>query len=653
MRCNKGGITLAHKDKTFAGYLEDEYYDMMFNRLKTYVYQNKGRLNLHTGLVPDPSYVALDDIHVMGVTFKETEDDRILFRAAVQADIVVKGKTRRDYEEDMTSAWFAVSFTGILRGGLTMVTITSVEDYTKECFSKEDALTKFLVPYVYAKDLDLHAEKFLKKYCPRALETPMPLPIKEVLEAMCLTVYPAPLPDGIFGRTYFNSATVDIYKNHNSVEIISAEIEEGTILVSPDSFFMRNIGCTHNTIIHECVHWDKHYKFFELQKLINPELTSISCKVVEQYKKGKDELSNELEWMEWQASAIAPKILIPARTGRMKLNEILISLTHAFPTTRRAEIMQLAISEFADFFKVSTMAAKIRAIELGFEQAAGVFNYVDGHYYPPFSFTKGALKKDQTFIIDRNNAIFESTFNETLAKEYRAGHFIHAGGMFVINDPKYVHIQEDAEAELTDYALEHIDECCLIFNRETRVSKHYDDSYYRICFLCRDADSKSFVEANFNPREGRNEDVLKRAQEMSTIMAEAKRVSEILADIPSSFCGTLDYHVKRRGYTNEKMEERTGISSRMIQDYRNKRDAKPTLPSVLALCIGLNLQPAFSYDLISKAGHNIMIPMEENLVYQYLINNHHMENIRMWNQKLQDAGIAQQLPKNGNKITAP
>jgi hypothetical protein len=41
--------------------------------------------------------------------------------------------------------------------------------------------------------------------------------------------------------------------------------------------------------------------------------------------------------------------------------------------------MELAISEFADFFKVSTTAAaKIRAFELGFEQAAGVFNYVDG-----------------------------------------------------------------------------------------------------------------------------------------------------------------------------------------------------------------------------------------------------------------------------------
>lgn len=46
-----------------------------------------------------------------------------------------------------------------------------------------------------------------------------------------------------------------------------------------------------------------------------------------------------------------------------------------------------------------------------------------------------------------------------------------------------------------------------------------------------------------------------------------------------------------------------------------------------------------------------MLPSEEYLVYRYLINNHHMENIFMWNQKLQDAGIAQQLPKNGNKYT--
>ena len=95
MRCKtKEGFLLARKDKSFAAYLEDQYYDLMFKRLKSYIFQNRGGLNLHTSLVPDPSYTELDDLHVMGVSFKETEDDRILFRAAVQADVIVKGRSR-------------------------------------------------------------------------------------------------------------------------------------------------------------------------------------------------------------------------------------------------------------------------------------------------------------------------------------------------------------------------------------------------------------------------------------------------------------------------------------------------------------------------------------------------------------------------------
>lgn len=82
-------IPLSRKVKSFAAYLEDQYYDQMFIRLKSYIFQNRGRLNLHTSLVHDPSYIELDDLHVMGVSFKETEDDRILFRAAIQTDIIL------------------------------------------------------------------------------------------------------------------------------------------------------------------------------------------------------------------------------------------------------------------------------------------------------------------------------------------------------------------------------------------------------------------------------------------------------------------------------------------------------------------------------------------------------------------------------------
>ena len=637
---------MSKKYDTFAAYLEDVYYNQIFSKIKSYLFNNKGRLDLSTSVVPDPSYVELSDFQIMSINYHESDTDRIECKIAIRAEVEISGRGRRDYESDTTECWLSIPFSATLKNGLKNVNIGYASEYSRELFRAEDALTKYLVPYIYAKDLDKHAEKFLERYCPRALKEPMPLPIKEIVEQMGLTVYHAPLPGGIFGRTYFNDTNVKVYGNKACTEIVEKSISSGTVLVNPDVFFMRNIGSVNNTVIHECVHWDKHYKFFELQKLLNPDIQAISCAVVEEYKKKPNQLEDELSWMEWQANALTPKILIPAKTGKSKLSEILNRLRSSFHgNLRNGYIMELAISEFADFFKVSTTAAKIRAVELGFEQAAGVFNFVDGKNYPPFSFQKGSLKKGQTFII-------ESLFNQNLADDFKAGRFIHAGGLFVINDPKYVSIIEDTEPALTEYALEHVDECCLVFDRTTRVSSHYDDSFYRICFLCRDADSKSFVEAKFNPREGKNEDVQKRAREMATIAAEAKRISDILAEIPSSFCGTLDYHIKRRKYTNEKLEERTGISSRMLQDYRNKKDAKPTLQSVLALCIGLNLHPSFSYDLIAKAGYNIMTASEEFLVYRYLIDNHHMENIFMWNEKLRDAGIPQQLPKNGNKMTA-
>lgn len=645
---------MSKKYDTFAAYLEDVYYNQIFSKIKSYLCKNKGRLDLSTSVVPDPSYVELSDFKIMGVNFHESDTDRIECKVTVRAEIEIFGRGRRDYESDSTECWISIPFSATLRNGLQQVSIGYASEYSKELFRAEDALTKYLVPYIYAKDLDKHAERFLEKYCPRALEEPMPLPIKEIVENIGLTVYHAPLPDGIFGRTYFNDANVEVFTNKACTETADRTICPGTILVNPDVVFMRNIGSTNNTVIHECVHWDKHYKFFELQKLLNPDIQAISCAVVEDYKKKSNELEDELSWMEWQANALAPKILIPAKTGKAKLSEILNRLHRAYRgRLRDGYVMELAISEFADFFKVSTTAAKIRAVELGFEQAAGVFNFVDGKNYPPFSFKKGSLKKGQTFVIDRNNVIIQSLLNPDLSEDIAARRFIHAGGLLVINDPQYVSIVEDSEPTLTEYALEHVDECCLVFDRTTRVSTQYDDSFYRICFLCRDADSKSFVEASFNPKEGKNEDVQKRAREMAAIAAEAKRVADILAEVPSSFCGTLDYHIKRRGYTNEKMEERTGISSRMIQDYRKKKDSNITLQSVLALCIGLNLQPAFSYDLILKAGFNIMTAKDEHLIYRYLIEHHHMENIFMWNEKLQDAGIPQQLPKNGNKMTAP
>ena len=43
-------------------------------------------------------------------------------------------------------------------------------------------------------------------------------------------------------------------------------------------------------------------------------------------------------------------------------------------------------------------------MELGYDIVQGTYVYCDGKYLPPFSFKKGTLEKNQTFIIDEKNA---------------------------------------------------------------------------------------------------------------------------------------------------------------------------------------------------------------------------------------------------------
>lgn len=132
----------------------------------------------------------------------------------------------------------------------------------------------------------------------------------------------------------------------------------------------------------------------------------------------------------------------------------------------------------------------------------------------------------------------------------------------VINGPKYVIIENGKETKLTNYALDHVDECWYLFTRKTKVSKHSDDSYYRICYLCRDIDSKSFIEAIFDPKEGNNKNVQKDAIELTKIHKEMNRIIGI-NNLPNLFCSTLDAHIKKyinedvTGYTmmNEKQSE--------------------------------------------------------------------------------------------------
>ena len=143
-----------------------------------------------------------------------------------------------------------------MKDGLSSISIGDVDTYSKEKYNKEDALTRYMVPYLYAKDLDAEAEKFLGKYYPAALQKPIPLSMDTLLSNMHLKKAYAALPDNIFGRTYFSGAMVNLCDPDGSNER-EEKISAGTIIINPNIVFIRNIGSENNTVVHECVHWDR------------------------------------------------------------------------------------------------------------------------------------------------------------------------------------------------------------------------------------------------------------------------------------------------------------------------------------------------------------------------------------------------------------
>ena len=630
------------KYNNFKEYMEDVYYDEIFNRIKDLVIAHKDSFESDT--VYSVSYAELDNIHVSGVTFKEQDDGFLEIRVSVDADIAVKGKTRYGYEEIADNGSYNIFFSAKLENGLQQVRITNVEEYNPARFEKDKSLSQDLVPYLYEDAVEKNAEDFLKRHYPKALLQPMALPVFEVAQSMGMSVYYAPLGDTVFGKTYFDTEKVTVYTDYTLKATVEIMAQPGTMLINPNVYFMRNVGTANNTIIHECVHWDRHRKAFELERLLTGNCNHISCEIVETYEGIPDD-APAIKWMEWQANQLAPRILMPAKMTEKVYSNALRDIHTSKPFTRFAEVMEEAVGYTAQFFGVSALAAKLRLMDLGYDVVQGTYVYSDGKYLPPFYFAKGTLKKNQTYVIDEQNALIQIFMNEELRTLYFDGRLIYANCMVCINSPKYITRSETGLPILTEYALEHVHECCYVFKRKISASDTYSDSFYRRCFLCRNVNSENYIEAKYDPEHKDNQSKGQRKTEIDKITESVEDIVRRLAtEIPSGFSGTLSYHMNRKNITNEELSARTNISTVTISGYRNTLSPKITLERAVALCNGLKLEKHYSHDLMKKAGFDLSMPNITYFMIGWVIDEHPDDTLQQWQDKFNDAHVNVKLP---------
>lgn len=617
---------------SFRDVIEELFYNDIFNALSEYVENNPDKLDRNSYCVECPDEAALSDIEVKLVNITDSEDNGILFDVVVSAEIEVAETVRRNREIDGVEQWFRISCFAELDDGLKQFYISGIHIYNKYQNIKKNNRSEYLVPIICKEQLDDVAETFLEKYYPEALVEPRAVPTREVAKRMGLEIQEAHITKNCtaFGQIYFSDCEIQCYDSEAGA-YKPLVIKRGTILVDPNVYFLRTVGSMNNTIIHECVHWDLHKKFFELEKLYNKDARSISCQVQEGIRPERNR--TPLDWMEWHANSLAPRILMPAKQTKQKIEELIVKNKRVLQNGKVTDIMESVVFELSEFFEVSRIAAKIRMIDLGYTEAIGVYTYIDNHYILSHAFERSALKNNQTFSIGMQDALCEYAINADFKKLLDSGKYIYVDAHFCINDSKYIRQSEAGYAELTDYARQHIDECCLIFDIKTRKNNKYGTQFYTECVLFRSIASDTIVEAKYSTS-AQNSIVDARAEELKKIGNSAKQLATIMRRLPATFADTLVSHMERLGCTEESLAEKSLTHAKTIQRLRNDLRYKSKLETVIAICIGLQLHPILSMDLVGKAGFVLKTFDEEHIIYQMLLTSYYQNSIYECNEIL-------------------
>lgn len=619
---------------SFKEIIAGKYYDTLFHLLAAYIEMRPEALSSRSPIVKRPDFAHLTFFDIKKVNISTTGEAELRFDVVVLAKIEIHMKLDGDsYKSDSCKQWYRLECTAVLNAGLNDFSVSDICVYDGLQMHGDNRLSEYLVPLITLSQLENLATDFLSRYYPEALATPTPIIPSVLATRIGLKIKTIRLTNNlsVFGGICFSDCSLPYYDmKTDSHKYLS--VRRGTILVDPNVYFMRSVGSVNNTIVHECVHWDKHQLFFKLNHLFDPNAYAIHWRASENLK-WKEERS-PVDWVEWQANTLAPRIMMPAGPTVVKIKELIAQAKseRGVPASKTIESVALAL---AKYFDVSKVAAKIRMIELGYTQADGVYNYANGHYVSSYSSGKKSVQKRQNFTIDFRDALASYSQNSRFKEILDAGYFVYVDGHYCLNDPLYIQDSENGSGIcLTNYASQHIDECCLLFNLRTmRIHKDHNNDAKPI--LYRNAVSDTSVHAVYTDSE-QNNAILAKAEALKKDTVE---LVEIQKRLPTSFSETLKAHMRREKYTVDRLAEQSLVSTKTIQRIRNENNYSASLQTIVAICIGLHLPPPLSMDMIRKAGFNFKAANIEQMAYQLLLNSYYQNSIYECNEMLARDGI--------------
>lgn len=457
--------------------------------------------------------------------------------------------------------------------------------------------------------LDDYATKFLSQYCKEAIEKPMPLPVEDIISKANLTIETASLSKDldVFGCCMLLDGFVDIYDAQSNA-YHSKYYKAGTLLFDPASEWAYGEGSKRNTLVHELLHWEKdrtYFKILELKnKKVKEKLYPIMCRQSRTNffpPNGNNTKQSEIQWLEWQAHKLTPRVLMPRIAFKKKAIEFIDAGLNSCD-----EIVHL----LADFFIVSRISVKIRLLEVGLEGTISQFN--------DFSDVFADLNRTENFVpllledsltLLNENAVFEEWV--------QSRGFVFVDGYFVLADKKYVSISHN-KAKLTKYARNNLSQCAINIQALHFINYKYCNEDYN-GYACLYKTGPSEVDKRilaFNPRlqaelnkgiDDKDVTAAFKAAKDNLIPYDENTEKELLrmiGDEDKTLCDCLWFLIQTKGWTDGlDFYLNTKVHENYFARIRDNKDSANNMKSdtLWAICVGLGLRLRLTEKIFGKS----------------------------------------------------
>lgn len=491
--------------------------------------------------------------------------------------------------------------------------------------------------------LDDYATKYLSKYCPEALERPMPLPVEGILKKQNLTIKEVSLSRNldVFGCCLMLDGEVEIYNRTNNT-VKTETFTEGTILIDPESEALHGEGAKRNTLIHEALHWEKDKKYFEILALKNTAMSEklypIMCRQSGMFYEpsvGKKTKENQVRWLEWQANRLAPRVLMPALTFKQKALEIIAS----HQSTGHYLSCDILIEELSSFFIVSRASVKYRLIEVGLIDQISKFEDYDA----VFSDINNTKEFAAITPVDAYDLL---SSNSSLKEWVNGDRFVFADGYFVIAKRDYVTLKPDG-LHLTEKAKRNLARCVINIH-ELKYSAYpniqKDFVGFAVLYKVEGIDKRLYVyHPQFQPKLDYDEDEVYDAaceKILSYNDDEEIQLAKMLGDPTASLCQCLWYLMQNRKWRYPStFSEKTGLHQNYHGEIKNNKKNNMDRDTLMAVCVGLKLTITTVESIFKKSKNKLNRYSDPDKTYIRIIEQMPGLSLQDFNEILQRKGL--------------